>query len=349
MNKPRVALMASAGLMGAMLCGCTASQPRTVEAQPVATRDPVALSQLRERALDELVAASASEYALERANAIEGLQYAPSRLEPIAAAALMDPNEGVRSVAATVIGQVQLRTLAGAVRPLLADASPFVVASAIYAIDRTGGSVDPSPLGRFLFDGASAKVRAHAAFILGEMGQESALPMLSDAARSTETVGSSIDQRLLELQIAEAMIKLGDRAKLDTVRAALLPATPDDLEATALAAQIIGKVQDRQSIDRLIFLSAQRDQRGATLPPEILLAIAGGLAELRVGGAWNVADAHRSSADPSIRAQAAIVYGQTEDRAQLGKLESMLEDASPLVRIAAATGVLRMLSEQTGR
>lgn len=63
--------------------------------------------------------------------------------------------------------------------------------------------------------------------------------------------------RLLQLQLAEAMVKLGEDDQIATIRAALYPSRPEDLEATALAVQIIGQVKDRGSIDELIYLSAK--------------------------------------------------------------------------------------------
>ncbi|MBX3323941.1 MAG: HEAT repeat domain-containing protein [Phycisphaeraceae bacterium] len=334
--------------------GCTTTKPRAkdqsaTEPQAIAQRDPVALSQLREQALDELVTAASSEYAQERANALEGLLYAPSRLQPIAAMALMDSNEGVRSIAAMVVGRARLAELTPALRTLLHDQSPFVVASAIYALDRNGAAVDPTPLGRFLFDSASMKVRAHAAYVLGELGHASALPMLADAARATSSSGSSVEHRLLELQIAEAMIKLGDRTKLDSIRSALLPASADELEATALAAQIIGTVGDRESAKVLIWLSAQQDQRGNAMPPEVLLSITGALAELKVRGGSQMPDRFLTHANPAVRAQAAFVYGQIAQRENLSRLETLLDDESGLVRVAAATATLRVLASSQNR
>jgi HEAT repeat protein len=345
--------MASLVCSAIALSGCTATSTRAQQSdQPpaaVAQRDPVALSQLRERALEELVSAASSTYALERANAIEGLLFAPSRLQPIAAMGLTDANEGVRSVAAMVVGRAKIADLTPAVRGMVHDSSPYVVCSAIYALDRNGVDVDPTPLGRFLFEGTTAGIRGHAAFILGEMGRPSALAMLSDAARAVTSSGSGIEQRLVELQIAEAMIKLGDRSKLDTVRASLLPSSADELEATALAAQIIGSVKDRESSKGLVWLAANEDQRGASLPPEVLLAITGALAELGVRGGSPMPMRFESHADETVRAQAAYVYGQIGKRDDLARLELLLDDESGLVRVAAATATLRILGGDGAR
>jgi HEAT repeat protein len=327
----------------------TGSTPRagttgvTGEPANLAHRDPIARSQMREKALDRLTSAISSEYSLERANALEGLLGAPTRLAPIAALGLADENEGVRSVAAMVVGRARIKELTSAVRSLQYDESPFVVASTLFALDALGTKVDPTPLGGLLFDAESTQLRAHAAFTLGEMGDDAALPMLADAARRPTPGASVVEQKLLELQIAEAMIKLGDRNQLDSIRAALLPSSPDDLEATALAVQIIGSVNDRKSIDRLIYLSAYKDSRGSSMPPEVMLAVAGSLGELGERGGSFIADRYASSPNEILRAQVAHVYGQIGRTENLGKLETLAADDSGLVQIAASSAILRIL------
>jgi len=78
----------------------------------------------------------------------------------------------------------------------------------------------------------------------------------------------------------------------------------------ALAAQIIGSLGDRDSIDRLIYLSAYRGQQGTQAPAEVMLAVAGALSQLGVGGGTAFADEYASSPNEALRAQAAFVYGQ---------------------------------------
>jgi hypothetical protein len=50
---------------------------------------------------------------------------------------------------------------------------------------------------------------------------------------------------MMELQISEARVKLGDEEALIDIRAALFPARSEDLEATALAAQIAANCAPR--------------------------------------------------------------------------------------------------------
>jgi len=341
------ALAGTAAAIVAMT-GCTTttrttSSPASTEQGVVAPRDPIARSQLREQALDHLTTAANSADPQTRANALEGLLSAPGRLSAIAAVGLADENEGVRSVAAMVAGKARLRDLRAALTTLQYDDSPFVSASAIYALHEIGASVDPSPLGALLFDARSSRVRAHAAFTLGEMGDAAALPMLADAARFRSPSATVIEQRLLELQIAEAMVKLGDRTQLDSIRAALLPTSEDELEATVLAVQIIGSVEDRESIPRLRFLTGFKDAGNKNRPPELLMAIAGSLGELNDNTGSFLVDPYLTSPNSMLRAQAARAYGQIGIPENLDKLAKLAEDDSELVRVAASTAILEIL------
>ena len=58
----------------------------------------------------------------------------------------------------------------------------------------------------------------------------------------------------MELQIAQARVRLGDEEAIHSIRAALFPARSEDLEATALAAQLTGELNDRASARELVML-----------------------------------------------------------------------------------------------
>lgn len=310
--------------------------------------DQVARSALRERALETLETAASADHPLLRANAIEGLQQAPSRVEPFVRAGLKDPNLGVRFAAAMTVGELKLEDSAPFVEPLLEDDSPQVRAAAIYALRRLGRDVDPTPLAGMLRH-EKAEVRAQAAFVLGELGERSAIPMLKDAAARDVSLSGVAEERIMRLQIAEALVKLGEDEAIETVRAALYPSRPEDLEVTALAVQIIGQVQDRRSRDQLIYLTAQQaPPNRRKLPAEVRLAAAASLAQLGQREGAFIADEYKENSNPAVRAQAAFVYGETGNPANLGKLRRMLEeDESPMVRVAAATAILKVTEESS--
>lgn len=348
------------GLMGAGLivttiglCGCGTQHARSAEqgntSHRVGYMRPVERAELREVALDLLIDMSINGTSEERANALEALVATPGRLEYPARRGLTDLNLGVRAVSAMVVGKAGLTRLARDVRPLLDDPDPRVKASAIYALRRCGHSADPSHLAVML-ESDDPTQRAFAAYLLGELGDPSAIPMLEESARNPPRRITRSELRIMELQLAEARVKLGDDVALNAVRAALHPANPEDLEAAALAAQVAGEVGDRNSITRLIILAESkpgfqdRELRASVdaMPAEVRLAAAGALAKLGKPQGWTIAEEYRDSPSSAIRAQAALVYGKSGRVETLSRLEELLHDRSGRVRVAAAAGVLRV-------
>lgn len=327
---------------GLQTAGC-ASRPRAeAKVDATAYMDPLRQSVLREEALEVLVHEALSESPEVRANALEGLARARSRATPHIAKALTDPSPAVRAVAAMIVGELRLGELAGSVTPLARDESEFVRLSALYALKRCGREVDLTPMATILLTSDRPQARAHAAFLLGEIGDRSAVGMLRQAAARPMPKAMPAAVSLMQLQFAEAMIKLGDTEQVEAVRAALYPARPEDLEATALAVQILGEVGDRGSIDHLINLFHRRAE--GEMPAEIKLGIAASLAKLGNPEGWFLADEFRESPEPSLWAQAAMVYGVTGQVSNLPKLEALLGDPHPQVRAASAAAILSVLS-----
>jgi len=333
--------MTGAGLVLCLagLVGCGSSQEASPAEAPAMSQ--IEMSVLREEAADSLTRYATSDRAELRANAIRALGGMASRVERFAAAGLEDENEGVRFTSAMVVGYDRLERLTGSVRALLEDPSPSVRAAAIFALVRCGERVDRSPLAMTLLEDPSPRHRANAAFILGELGDPSALPLLREAVREPMRTANEARVRLLHLQIAEAMIKLGDESQVESVRAALYPARPEELEQTALAVQIMGEVEDLGAVDQLIYLASYREQ-GQMMPAEIRLAAAGSLAKMGDPGGYPIAVEYATSDREAVRAQAAFVLGQTHRAENLGQLRKMMEDESELVRLSASAAVLEI-------
>lgn len=309
----------------------------------------MARTRLRDQAIDGLIVLAASGEPQVRANAVEALMAVPSRAEPAVARALHDENLGVRTVAAMTAGKLRLASQKEALLPLLQDPSPFVQAAAIYALRRCGENVDPTPLAGMLLRDPSLRVRANAAVVLGELGDSSALGLLRQAAKDPLVKADQAEARLLRLQIAEAMVKLGDEDQVGPIRAALYPSQPNELEATALAVQIIGQVGDRAAINQLIYLAQQKNEKDQTMPAEIRLGVAAALAKMGKPEGSFVAEEFRTSQNPVLRAQAAYVYGQTAQVENLARLEVMMTDPAVTVRVCAAGAVLVATDRLDGR
>lgn len=304
---------------------------------------PVVRSALREAAIESVLACGRSRDASVRANATEASLQAAARLESLVAASLKDDNLGVRSVAAVVVGKAQIKALTPAIRPLLSDSSPYVRSSAIFALRRCGEEVDPTPLSYYLLNDPSPKVRSHAAFLLGELGDASAAAMIRAAVKKPMPRASEAEIRLMQLQFAEALVKLGDEAQIQSIRAALYPSRLEELEATALAVQIIGTLKDQGATDQLVYLSAKEDDSGNLMPAEIRLGIAASMAQLGNRRGNFIAEEFWNDPSAVLRSQAASVFGMTGQAQSLVYLERLMLDQSEQVRVTAAAGVLRAI------
>jgi HEAT repeat protein len=321
-------------------------------------KDQVAVSAVRERAIGVIQEQIASETPQFRANAVEAALYSPERLRPVIEKGLVDQNAGVRAVAAMTIGKGRIKKLAPQVRSLLQDPNPYVKSGAIFALARCGLAVERSPLANLLLNDPSPQVRAQVAWILGELDDTSAVPLLKQSLKEGMPTASPLQVRLFELQVSEALIKLGVQRQRPPVRAALYPSNQDELEAVVLACQILGDVGDRESIHQLISLSEYKEEiivqktygeakvdrveKGNGYPPEVQLAIAGALATLNHGDGTFIADRYAAHKSALVRSQAAYVYGQIGRIENWGKLDSMMtNDTYPGVRVTAAAAVLK--------
>jgi hypothetical protein len=194
------------------------------------------------------------------------------------------------------------------------------------------------------------EIRANAFLVLGQLGESTAVPMIRDALGQAYGLSDPLRARLVDLQGAEALVRLGDLSELEPIRAALF-APGEESETTALAIQILVRLQDegaRQMLMRLVE-AEERDRR----PPEIRLAAAravasvsgehqGGPSEQERSACLRLAQEYDRSSQPAIRAQAAALLGTVdapESRQILGRL---LVDPDPLVRISAAGSLLEL-------
>ncbi len=339
------------GIAGAlMLLGCSSGSREDASAQVKPSTQPsreISRSVLREDTIILLSELTDHENPQVRANAIEALSITPSRLDAILPRALGDENAGVRAIAAMTIGTIGACEIAPLCEPLLFDPSPFAQLGAIYAQSSCDDDRHTAQLAEFLLRHDSIRVRAQAAFILGELGNPSGAALLRHAAAQGAGRASDAEFRLLQLQIAEALAKLGDETQRDILVAALFVSRPEDLEATALATQILGEIRSRRSAPELRNLIAFRDEQGRAMPAEIRLNA--GIALARMGGLEPgiderlsaLADEFARNPDPLLRSQAAILRGSIGRSAEVAQLREMLDDANPLVQVAAGSGILR--------
>lgn len=310
---------------------------------PVKTTDVrVTASAVREQAMVLIEQLARDKNAQVRGQAVEAAAMSPQRMRDIIEEGLKDDNAGVRSIAAMAVGRNQLRDMRPQVEKLVNDGSNHVRASAIYATLRTGGKVDQSPLAEMLFSDRDPLISRHAAFLLGEIGNKSAVPLLRSAAIDRTKQLPPDQQPIFQLMITEALVKLGEQKEVAAIRAALYPSQPGEMESMALAVQMLGEMKDRESQGQLINLEAYRDPAGQPYPPEVRLGIALSLARMGVAGSEGVAiaDQFAKSENAALRSQAAFVYG-AQGQASIGKLAELMKDPNPQVRLSAAAAVMR--------
>lgn len=342
------------------LAACTTAAPEAppmpLQYQMVAA-DAAEQARLRDAAVDHLRSMTKDEYALYRANAIEALQAEPALGEAAAREGLLDPNLGVRFVSAMAIGQQRYAAAAPLAHALLRDESESVQVAAIFALLRNGIHADPSLLGRLLRS-PDPRVAGNAALVLGELGDPSAVAMLHDAIEYNSIQATHQQNRLVQLQMAEAMAKLGDETAIGRIRAQLYSRRPEEGELTALAASILGPlgaistVQDlrgivgmwrqyRNSAEVRLAALASLAQLGDPLPIELVLEYVHEVWE-QPPGQGQASPAYAYSA--AVHAQAAYALGQYPAVQALPYLARLFhESVEPEVRLQAAAAIVRIL------
>ncbi|MEM7229419.1 MAG: HEAT repeat domain-containing protein [Planctomycetota bacterium] len=323
-----------------------------VPAEPLATVEPtlapaptaspapaMTLDQMKSSALDVLYQAADSGNPLMLANAIEAMKAYPDGIRPIVRRGLVAENRGVRFVSAMVVGELQLKDMQPLVEPLMLDESDSVRAAAMYAKQQFGANVDLSPLATMLRS-ESAEVKGNAAFVLGELGEPSAIPMLRQSMGRGLARESTTRARIVDLQIAEALVKLGADQHLDGIRSALF-SPAEQAELILLACQICGDLEVRGAVADLHNLANRTGDR--ELPPEVRLAAALALARIDASSApINVPLGYATDDRPDLRAQAAVALGATGSRQTLPALRTLMSDSSEAVRVSAAGGILQI-------
>ncbi len=289
-------------------------------------------------AISELTTASRSASPLVRANAIEMLQPAVEPLRAAVQRGLVDPNPGVRFTAAMALGRQRLCGISDLARPLLHDPSASVRAAAIFALAACGDRVDQAPLAMMVL-GADRETRANAALVLGEIGNPSAKDLLREAMRRPLPMEDPEVVRASELGLSEALVQLGDRRQLETIRAAFF-APASQAELTALASQMAGRLGDRTLVPALAALAMAEGPRQAG--PELRLIAAEALGRMdRAMVLPGLAIAFSGDELPQVRMQAAAVLAWDDSQKGSRALERLLQDPEPRVRVAAAGALLQ--------
>ena len=292
------------------------------------------LNEVFPQAVEQVLASSRSQDPFLRANALEAGQHLPQRIIPMVQLALGDAHPAVRFASASVLGKLRLDAISSAVTPLLNDPSPSVRAAAIFALYRCGQSVDVSAMAQMLTS-SDPSVRGNAAMLLGQMDDRNTIAMIKDLAKSPLPRASAAQEVIVRLQIAEAVVNLGDDSALNVLRAGIYSQFD---EVRVLAVTMLGQQNDQRMAKAIAQLLSQP-------PIELQIAAAGTLAQLglRQPGLAVVLGACDSKT-PTIRAQAALSLGYFSDKNAAQALIGLLDDPHEQVRLSAAAGIIRAVS-----
>jgi HEAT repeat protein len=262
-------------------------------------------------------------------------------LQTMVMASLNDENRGVRFVAAMLVGREKLCDVRPLIEKMLEDPSDSVRAAAIYALSACDGAVNPTPLAEMV-SSSSPEVRGNAYVVLGLLGEASAIPLIRSGLGQGLGLVDPVRVRLVDLQGAAALVRLGDEREIEPIRAALFAPT-EQSELTALAIQLVSQLHDegaRQMLVRLVE-APMRESR----PPEIRLAAAEAIAvlgALEAAPMIRLANEYIENPRSEIRAQVASLLGEVNDATARALLSDLMKDPDPIVRVAAAGSTLKL-------
>lgn len=283
-----------------------------------------------------LVQASSNTWAALRAHALEASIGHPSLLSEMAPKALVDDNRGVRFVACMSIAEMRDARFNPLVAPLLSDPSASVRAAAMLALARGGQRVNFTPLADMLADN-DPEIRANAYLVLGELGNESAIPLIRESLGRGMKLVNPLRVRLVDLAAAEALVKLGDQKEVEPIRAALF-APPEQGELTIVACDSVRRLKDevaRPMLERIVSARGSAERS-----PEIRLAACRALHALGSPAApLAVAKEYANHPDARIRAQSTMLLGEIGSPEARALLSGLLRDTDPTVQVAAAGGL----------
>jgi HEAT repeat protein len=319
--------------IGLIMVGC-ASGPKRPKAMgtlpppakppevPTARNEPIN-QDLREAARREIRNASVSNDPILRANAIEAAQNGmPEEAHPIIAKGLSDQASIVRFAACMAAGTLQLKDLYAQIVPMARETNDKVRIAAIFALHRLGDSSHTHELEKTARD-PNPRVRQDTAFVLGRLGEPSASKILRQMLVDPDT-----DVRL---EVASSLWLMHDERGLELLVAGVVSKFADD-QMTCLGA-IVGP-KDRR-IENYV--------RGKLTDPyiEVALVAARAMGELGYDEGYSVATGALSN-DPRQKMLAAMALGAIGRSDAQMRLQDLLSDADPKVRLAGAMALLQL-------
>ncbi len=285
-----------------------------------------------------------------RANGVEALSPVAELRQPALSLALADPSEAVRFAGLMLVAKHEVAALGDEAVRLQTDEDPSVRGAAVYASYVLDRPADMAYLAR-LAGTSDPWVRGNAYLILGEMSLPGTVTMLREMSQLPMSRATVTERSIADLQLAEAMVKLGEEELgLGVVRAAMYEKTNEEVRVFAVA--IAGRLSDRAYAPALRSMVQQPTEED---PPELAILAATGLA--RMGDASGLEVLVEASRRETLvwqeqeydafthRAQSAFGLGEINDVRAATALVRLLQDENPYVRVSAAAAVLKALEQ----
>ena len=317
-NLSRAAAIALAAPLALVMGGCSATAISTVPPQ-IHLQGPEAV----------LRAGFSNPDASIRAITLESLKHLHSpQAQQLVKRGLSDPSPMVEFTAAMVAGNQKMAVLKKQLIDLAQSPTISVRPAAIYALARLGDNTYMNTLPAML-GSKNPIVRANTAFVLGRLGDKSAIALLrTDASDRSHAV---------KLAVTSALARLGYRRAVNSIVAlSLSPYAGDHLAALSTCRTL------QNPIAVNVLLAGLKDPS----PPAQLIA-ARGLGQRGSTLGEKIAVQASKSRNSHLRALAALALGAIPVSSNARRLEKMLTDSNPRVRIAAASGLihLRLLAQ----
>lgn len=320
-------------LLGCAPAGRNSNKPvfQPVAIAPPPPAPPVVFtpldSDLHRRALAELDALTRNPNPIVRAHSLEVIQDVnePDR-ELFILRGLDDKSDIVRFAAAMSAGRVKLGSARDRLLEMVQDPNIDVQIAVRFALHRLGITRYSHDFETYAIQMGpqDAHIRGNTVMCLGLLGEPSGVKILAAMTRDPN--------RIVRLQVAEALWRLGDQHGLELLVAASINTSPDDQIIAALGMAAPG--------DKAVIPHIQPGLQA--YQEEVQLATARALGMLGSDAGYIAAQRNIGSSDVRRRGLAALAFGAIGRLDSQPYLAQLLRDNDPDVRVAACSAILSL-------
>lgn len=301
---------------------------------------------LRDRAMTCLRLGTRYEHlASVRAQSIEALQEVCGESEaPRIREALHDESPGVRFAAAVALGTLRDQLSIASLRDMLASNDNSDRLAAIFALHRLGDSSRTGELAYHLLDSDDVTARRNAALLLGRLGEEGAVKLLTQAMRDGDAG--------MRANVLESLAMLGSKEAIATLFAQVHSGIGEE---ETFAIMSLARLRDMVYRDTF----AHKLETAGHIETKLAAARALGMLGDSTGfdtarKALSFREVAGAKGDPAanrtmrVRQLAALALGAIGDERALPDLDRLMQtEGSPGLQVAAAKAILEILPEKS--